>query len=504
MRSGSESNNSMNAPLHRDTTDSAAARREAPPHNYTAEQALLGAILANNSVYDRVSGFLLPEHFADALHGRVFEAMGRLIAGARIVNVVTLKNQFDQDLGGAEFPGGTAQYLVELAQCVVTVINAEDYGHAVWGCWKRRQILALIEEARLGFQHDYETDAPDLVEQLEGKLAALDGTNLPQHRVVTMADAAYKAVEQIDRARREGVAGMKSGIKAIDQRIGGFHRGRLYILAGRPAMGKTTLAVNIGEGVALRNNIDGRKEGAVLFITQEMGDVEIAQKGLAARAGINLDRQYAGHVDDAEMQRMIDAAQEMGRLPFFIDDAAGVSPGQVLARARRIQRKHGLAMVVIDYLQLMTTDDPRRNDNRVAEITAISGACKRIAKTLNVPVLALSQLSRKVEEREDKRPILADLRESGSIEQDADAVMFVYREEYYLRNEEPRKRTTETLEKFEERRRWWEDRMAKAHNISEGILAKNRHGRTGTSKMVFDGERQKFSDLQYDNPGEGE
>jgi replicative DNA helicase len=471
--------------------------RDEPPHNYDAEQALFGAIFANNGVYDQVAGYLRPEHFYDPLHGRLYEAIGILIGRGEIANPVTLKRKFDMDVALAEVGG--AQYLIELAQSVVTVLSAADFGARIYDLALKRQAIALLDAAREQIRVDDFASGPELIERLEGQLAALEGSARPSHRVVRMLEAAEEAVEQIDRARRDGVSGLKTGIRSIDSRTGGLQRGDLIVLAGRPSMGKTTLATNIGEGVAALN-VDA---GGVLIITQEMAARQIAAKGLAARTRINLDRQRSGLVNDDDIARLMEAAVELGKLNIHIDDAAGVTPGQVLSRARRVERKHGLSLVIIDYLQLMRGDDGEGRDNRVLEIGGITRSLKNLAMSMQVPVLLLSQLSRKCEERDDKRPLLSDLRDSGTIEQDADSVIFVYREEYYLRNEEPRRRANEPGERYEERLRWWQDKLAKVHNISEAIISKNRQGRVGTAKLHFDGEAQLFTDLHRDEDQQG-
>ncbi|MFO1061329.1 MAG: replicative DNA helicase [Dongiaceae bacterium] len=479
-----------------------------PPHNYEAEQALLGAVLANNLVFDKVNEFLRPEHFADAVHGRIYDAIGKLIQRGQIANVLTLKNLFDQDEALAEVGG--AQYLARLANSVVTIINAEDYGHAIHDLYLRRELINLGEEiVNDAFVHDLERSAVDQIEQAEQQLynlaeigqteSGLQALSVAMATAITVAENAYKRDSQ--------VTGVTTGLDDVDKKLGGLHPSDLVILAGRPSMGKTALATNIAFNAA-RAYKEVRdptgtvrvKEGAkVAFFSLEMSAEQLATRILAERTEISSDRIRRGEVRESDFPRFVAAAQELHRLPFFIDDTPALSVAALRTRARRLKRQHGLGLIVIDYLQLMRPSGQSRSDSRVQEVSEITRGLKAIAKELDVPVLALSQLSRAVEQREDKRPQLADLRESGSIEQDADVVMFVFREQYYLERAEPKQREDETPDKFNDRHDRWMERCTRANNVAEVNIAKQRHGPIGTVELFFDGTVTRFGNLVRDD-----
>src|SRR5688572_18381216 len=471
-----------------------------PPHNYEAEQALLGALLANNEVYNRVSEFLRPDHFADALHGRIYEAIGKLVLRGQIANPVTLKNLFDQDGALAEIGG--AQYLVQLAQAVVTVINAEDYGRAIHDLFLRRQLIGVGEDiVNESFTYDPDISAIDQIERSEMRLFNLaeggqvDGGpkkfNDVLKSALDMAEAAYK---------RDGhVTGVTTGLRDLDRRLGGLQKSDLIILAGRPSMGKTALATNIGFNAAeaARDPATGERH-RVVFFSMEMSAEQLATRIMAEKSGISSDKIRRGEVRAEDFQRIVEAAQVMNEVPFFIDDTPALTIPMLRTRARRLKRQHGLDLIVLDYLQLMRGSNNRGSENRVQEISEITRGLKAIAKELDVPVLALSQLSRAVEQRDDKRPQLSDLRESGSIEQDADVVMFVYREQYYHERAEPNQRADEADDKFHERRDRWMKRGEEVHNKADVIVAKQRHGPIGTRQLYFEGMLTRFSDLAED------
>ena len=479
-----------------------------PPHNYEAEQALLGAILANNLVFDRVNEFLRPEHFADAVHGRIYEACGKLIQRGQIANVLTLKNLFDQDAALAEVGG--AQYLARLAASVVTIINAEDYGRTIHDLYLRRQLIDLCEEVvNEAFSYDIDVPALDLVEKAEQQLYQLAETGQTEGGLRPLSESMATAIQMAEAAykRDSHVTGVTTGLEELDRRLGGLHPSDLIILAGRPSMGKTALATNIAFNAAkaYREEIDstGQRrvlEGAkVAFFSLEMSAEQLATRILAEQTGISGDRIRRGEVREEDFPKFVAAAQELQRLPFFIDDTPAITVSMLRTRARRLKRQHGLGLIVVDYLQLMRPTAGTRTENRVQEVSDITRGLKAIAKELDVPVLALSQLSRAVEQREDKRPQLADLRESGSIEQDADVVMFVYREQYYHERSEPKQRADEADDKFHERYARWQERGARIHNVAEVNIAKQRHGPVGTAELYFDGTVTKFGNLVRDD-----
>ncbi len=481
-----------------------ASAARIPPHNYEAEQALLGAVLANNRVFDKVNEFLRPEHFADAVHGRIYEAAGKLIQRGQIANFLTLRNLFDQDPGLIE--AGGAKYLARLENAVVTIINAEDYGHTVHDLFLRRELIAMGEDVvNDAFAFDLDLPALDQIETAEQKLYQLAETgqtegglrpiDLALAQSITMAERAYQ--------RDSHVTGVTTGLDDLDRKLGGLHPSDLVILAGRPSMGKTALATNIAFNAARAfreepDELGGLKvaEGAkVAFFSLEMSAEQLATRILAEETGISSDRIRRGEVREDDFPKFVAAAQQLSRLPFFIDDTPALTVPALRTRARRLKRQHGLGLIVIDYLQLVRPAGGSRNDNRVQELSEITRTLKAIAKELDVPVLALSQLSRAVEQREDKRPQLSDLRESGSIEQDADVVMFIYREQYYHERSEPKRRDDESDEKFNDRVERWQTRGNEVHNVADVIIAKQRHGPVGNIALYFDGEVTKFSNL---------
>ncbi|HTZ79970.1 MAG TPA: replicative DNA helicase [Stellaceae bacterium] len=473
-----------------------------PPHNIEAEQALLGAILVNNQAYHRVAEFLRPEHFAEGVHGRIFAAIGKLIERGQIANPVTLKNLFDQD--GALQEIGGAQYLARLAASVVTIINAADYGRTIHDLYLRRQLITLGEDVvNEAFAHDLERDARNQIEQAEKRLFDLATTGQYEGGFrgfdEALADAILMAESAFQRSGR--TTGVATGFTDLDKLLGGLHPSDLIILAGRPSMGKTALATNIAFYAAKRYRpaqaTDGRKkaeDGAVVgFFSLEMSSEQLATRILSEESSVPSDRIRRGDVSNDDFAKFVDASQQLAKVPIYIDDTPALSIAAVRTRARRLQRQRGLDLIVIDYLQLLRgTGEGTAGENRVQEISEITRGLKALAKELDVPVLALSQLSRAVEQREDKRPQLSDLRESGSIEQDADVVMFVYREEYYLSRAEPTQRPEETIEKFGDRHDRWKERCEQVYGLAEVMVAKQRHGPIGKATLRFVGETTRF------------
>ena len=474
------------------------ARARELPHNLEAEQRLLGAVLVNNLAMSKVGEFLRAEHFYEPLHGRIYEASVRLIERGQIANPVTLKNFFEADAAMADLGG--AQYLARLAGSAVTVAFADHYGKIIFDLHLRRQLIRISEEVMAeAVSHTVESDANAQIEEAEQKLFDLATTgeieggfrafNAVLTSAIGMAEAAHK---------REGrLAGAPTGFKDLDKLLGGLQASDLVILAARPSMGKTALATNIAFNAAraVRYETDalGRRkivDGAVVGIfSLEMSAEQLALRILAEVANVDSDKIRKGELTNDEFARVVKANQEIASAPLFIDDTPALSVSALRTRARRLQRIHGLSMVVVDYLQLLRASDTV--ENRVQEISEITRGLKALAKELNVPVIALSQLSRAVESREDKRPQLADLRESGSIEQDADVVMFIYREEYYLQRLQPDVGTEKHAE--------WQANMESVHNLAEVIIGKQRHGPIGTVTLRFEGARTKFSDYIADD-----
>jgi len=480
-------------PMHRPAPEVTSHRE--PPHNLEAEQGLLGAILVNNRAFERVSDFLRPEHFANPAHGRLFAACGRMIERGQIASPVTLKGMFDQDEGLADVGG--AQYLVKLAGSVVTVINATDFGREIHDCFLRRELIDVGETiVNDAFDRDMDEPATNQIEKAENRLFTLAEDGNSEGGFVEFKSALSDSVEMIQAAykRDGGLAGLATGLIDLDNLLGGLHPSDLLILAARPAMGKTSLATNVAFNIATAAMREpGHQVQPVAFFSLEMSAEQLATRILSERTEIQSEKLRRGMLTDDDFNRLVDAVQELERAPMFIDDTPAIPISTLRTRARRLKRQHGLSLIVVDYLQLMRPAIGARVDNRVQEISAISQGLKAIAKELNVPVIALSQLSRTVESREDKRPILSDLRESGSIEQDADVVMFIFREEYYLQKAEPVQRAEESDEKFHERHDQWLDRCEKAYGKAEVIISKQRHGPTGTVTLHFEGATTRFS-----------
>jgi replicative DNA helicase len=471
-----------------------------PPRNLEAEQALLGAILVNNRAYERVSEFLRAEHFADPIHGRIFEACSRLIERGQIADGTTLKHVFDTDPDFAEIGG--ADYIARLARAAVTVINAGEYGRIVYDLHLRRRLIDLGEDT-INDAYDTRTEATatDQIQATEQKLYDLatagdfEGGFRPFHEAMASAiDMAQSAFQ------REGkLAGVATGFKKLDLLLGGLHSSDLLVLAARPSMGKTALATNIAFNAAkaYREIVDeaGNRhvgDGAVVgFFSLEMSAEQLATRILSEEAQVPSEKIRKGELTHEDFEKVVRASQELQRAPFFIDDTPALTISALRTRARRLKRQHQLGLIVVDYLQLVDGGGGRRDGNRVLEISDITRGLKTLATELNVPVLALSQLSRAVEQREDKRPQLSDLRESGSIEQDADVVMFIFREEYYLERSQPREGTPEHDE--------WVAKMDLVHNLAEVIVAKQRHGPTNKVALTFEGKYTKFGNLEDDD-----
>ena len=472
-----------------------------PPANLEAEQALLGAILVNNAAYHRVSEFLKPAHFAEGVHGRIFGAIAKLMERGQLANPVTLKNLFDQD--GALQEIGGAQYLARLAASVVTIINTEDYGRTIYDLHLRRQLITIGEDVvNEAFRHDLDRQAPQQIETAEKRLFDLAETGQAEGGFRPFAAALGEAIAQAEAAfKRSGrTTGVATGFTDLDKLLGGLHPSDLIVLAGRPSMGKTALATNIGFHAA-RNyrpakTPEGRtvaEDGAVVgFFSLEMSAEQLATRILAEESGVPSNNIRKGEVGSEDFQRFVEASQRLAEVPFFVDDTPALSIAGLRTRARRLLRQQGLGLIIVDYLQLIRGDESG-SENRVQEISEITRGLKALAKELNVPVLALSQLSRAVEQREDKRPMLSDLRESGSIEQDADVVMFVFREEYYLSRGEPMRRPEESDERFNVRYDDWKQRLEQVHATAEVLVSKQRHGPIGKVTLRFDGETTKFS-----------
>ncbi len=473
-----------------------------PPHNIEVEQALLGAILVNNAAAEKVSDFLLPGHFYDPLHGRIYEACLKLIERGQLATAITLKPFFESD--EALRAVGGARYLAKLAGAAITIYNAESFGRQIHDLAIRRSLIDIGKEMVVeAIETEIDDDAMSQIERAEHRLFELAETGEVESGFKPFRRSVTAAVEMVEAAyKRDGkVTGVATGLRALDEKLGGLHRSDLVVLAGRPSMGKTALATNIGFNAAKAraralaaggDPQDKDLDGAVVgFFSLEMSAEQLAMRMLAEEANIPSEKLRRGMMNKADFQNLVRAAQEIEEAPFFIDDTPALSIAALRARARRLKRQHGLSLVIVDYLQLLRPAGNRNLDSRVLEISEITRGLKALAKELNLPVLALSQLSRAVEQREDKRPLLADLRESGSIEQDADVVMFVFREEYYHERKEP-ERDTESHEK-------WLEKGEQILGKAEIIIGKQRHGPTGTVRLHFNKETTRFGDLDEDD-----
>ncbi|AWL96527.1 MULTISPECIES: replicative DNA helicase [Bradyrhizobium] len=469
------------------------------PHNIEAEQSLLGAILVNNDAFYRVSDFLEPKHYFEPLHQTIYETAGSLIRMGKIATPVTLKTFLpaDTDVGGMTI----GQYLARLAAEATTIINAQDYGRTIYDLALRRDLIGIGEDM-VNVAYDAPVDfAPRAqIEDAERRLYELAESGRYDGGFQKFSQALAVAVDLAAKAfQRDGkLSGISTGMRDLDTKMGGLQHSDLIIVAGRPGMGKTSLATNIAYNVAQAYvpelQADGTTKaangGVIGFFSCEMSSDQLATRIVAERTGVPSSHIRRGGISEADFEKIREVSIELQSLPFYVDATGGLSIAQLMARARRLKRQKGLDLLVIDYIQLLSGSG-KRSDNRVQEITEITTSLKALAKELNVPIIALSQLSRQVESRDDKRPQLSDLRESGSIEQDADVVLFVYREEYYLAMKEPRPGTPEHEK--------WQLDMSLAHGKAEVIIGKQRHGPTGTVDLAFEASITRFGDLAPDS-----
>lgn len=457
-----------------------------------AEMALLGAILHDNRVYGRVVDILRAEHFASRVHSRIFDAVATLIDQRRIADPITLKGLFDTDRDLASVGGYT--YLMRLAGSVASIGSAHDYARRIVTLAHLRDLMALSDDMRRfavepEISDDYEVDINKAALQFETRLSSIASAEVSERGTVTLAAASIDAIAGIRDARTRGdLVGIGTGISDLDRILGGWHSPDLVVVGGRPKMGKTAFLTTAARAAVLAGH------PTVLF-SMEMSAPQLAQRILAEMTGISTERQRLGRVSDEEFEHLERAAADLDRLPLYIDDTPGLSLAALRSRARRLARRVGIKLIGVDYLQLMAGDADRRGENRVQELTHITKGLKGLAKELGVPLLALSQLSRAVESRDDKRPTPSDLRDSGSIEQDADIVMFTYREEEYLRRQEPHQKTGEGREAFYGRMADWKDQMARAEGVGEVLIEMNRHGSPARLECRFDGVRSSWGNL---------
>ena len=477
-----------------------------PPHNLQAEMAVLGAILFDNNAHQRVTDILKPRDFYAPANSAIFEVLDKLISNGRIADGVTLREHFDRDGKLAEIGG--ARYLADLLDSAAFGPEITDYARLVHDLSLRRELIdigaGMVSMAAKG---DLEVPGEAQIQDAERKLFSLAERGAGAQGFQSFNSALTTSIQTATAAyKRDGkIAGVPTGLSDLDRKLGGLHKSDLIILAARPSMGKTALATNIAYYAAKNckrspgpNGQMKTDEGGVVgFFSLEMSSDQLAGRILADVSGVPSDKMRRGALTPSDYEAIRDAAEQMEGIPLYIDDTGGISISQLAARARRLQRTSGLDLLIIDYLQLVMPSGSRKTDGRVQEVTEITKSLKALAKELAIPIIALSQLSRAVEQREDKRPQLADLRESGSIEQDADVVMFIYREAYYLERLEPGEGDPRHAE--------WKDQMARKFNVAEVILAKQRHGPIGRVEVGFNPARVRFSDLdrQYGDDGGG-
>jgi len=454
------------------------------PNNIEAEQSVIGSILVTNEIFDEISTIISNINFYDPMHQKIFEAIENLIYKGMLANPITLKNYFENEKDELNVP----EYLVKITKFSTSVRQATEYSKIIYDMFVRRELIKISEQtidtAKL---NDLNTNGQNIIERQEKLLFELaeKGTSSSLikfdeaiKQTIEMASAAYK--------NEEGIVGVPTGLRDLDDRLGGLHQSDLIIIAGRPSMGKTALATNIAFNAAQKLQDRGKKS-SIAFFSLEMSSEQLSTRILAEQSRIKSNDIRRGKISDEQFDKFIETSKNIAELPLYIDETPAISIAAMSNRARRIKRRFGLDMIVVDYIQLMKGTFNNK-DGRVQEISEITQGLKAIAKELGVPVLALSQLSRAVEQRDDKKPQLSDLRESGSIEQDADVVMFVYREAYYLERKEPRPATVEHAE--------WQAKMNEISNLAEIIIGKQRHGPTGNVTLEFEAMFTKFKDTQ--------
>ncbi len=477
---------------------------EAAPHSIEAEQQLLGAILTNNEIFDRIASLVGAQHFYEPVHQRIFEVAAARIQKNALASPVTIKAFLEEDAGLKELGG--AAYLARLAGAAIAASAARDYAQMIYDLAVRRELIGLGRDiAAKAARIEVSSEPKDQIVEAEQRLYKLGEQGMAERGFQSFLKAVTDAVNVANAAykRDGGLAGISTGLIDLDKKLGGLHPSDLLILAGRPSMGKTSLATNIAFNIARSYKrgltADGREGavdgGVVGFFSLEMSAEQLAARILSEAAEVPSEQIRRGDMTEAEFRRFVEAAKALENCPLYIDDTPALPISAVAARARRLKRTHGLDVLIIDYLQLLRAASAK--ENRVNEVSEITQGLKAIAKELDIPVVALSQLSRQVESREDKRPQLSDLRESGSIEQDADVVMFVYRDEYYKEREKPGEDNLEAMAK-------WQETMARVHGKAEVIIGKQRHGPIGTVELSFEGRFTRFGNLARNWQGPGE
>ena len=454
------------------------------PNNIEAEQAVIGSVLVSNEIFDELNTIISNINFYDPMHQKIFSAIESLIYKGMLANPITLKNYFEDEKDDLNVP----EYLVKVTKFSTSSRQALEYSKIIYDMFVRRELIKIseqtIDNAKL---NDLNVSGQNIIENSERLLFDLAEKGSFNTAMVKFDEAMRQTIEMASAAYKndEGIVGVPTGLRDLDDRLGGLHQSDLIIIAGRPSMGKTALATNIAFNAAKKLQ-EGGKKSSIAFFSLEMSSEQLSTRILAEQSRIKSNDIRRGRISDEQFDKFIETSKNIAELPLYIDETPAISIAAMSNRARRIKRLFGLDMIVVDYIQLMR-GSIKNKDGRVQEISEITQGLKAIAKELSVPVVALSQLSRAVEQRDDKKPQLADLRESGSIEQDADVVMFVYREAYYLERKQPKLGSIEHAE--------WQSKMNDVNGLADIILGKQRHGPTGTIKVEFEGIYTKFKDL---------
>tara|TARA_B100000029_G_scaffold147459_1_gene142743 strand:- start:586 stop:2004 length:1419 start_codon:yes stop_codon:yes gene_type:complete len=455
------------------------------PNNIEAEQAVIGSILVTNEIFDDINTIISNTNFYDPMHQKIFGAIENLIFKGMLANPITLKNYFEDEKDELNVP----EYLVKITKFSTSVRQAIEYSRIIYDMFVRRELIKISEQtidtAKL---NDLDTNGQTIIENSERLLFDLAEKGSFNSSLIKFDEAVKQTIEMASAAYKneEGIVGVPTGLRDLDDRLGGLHQSDLIIIAGRPSMGKTSLATNIAFNAAQKLQDSGKKS-TIAFFSLEMSSEQLSTRILAEQARIRSNDIRRGKISDEQFDKFIETSKNISELPLYIDETPALSIAAMSNRARRIKRLFGLDMIVVDYIQLMRGASFNK-DGRVQEISQITQGLKAIAKELSIPVLALSQLSRQVEQRDDHKPLLSDLRESGSIEQDADVVMFVYREGYYLQRKEPREATVEHAE--------WQAKMNEVAHLAEIIIGKQRHGPVGKVTLEFEEQFTKFKDTQ--------
>ena len=455
------------------------------PNNIEAEQSVIGSILVTNEIFDEMSTIISSGNFYDPMHQKIFNAIESLIYKGMLANPITLKNYFENEKDDLDVP----EYLVKITKFSTSLRQAIEYSKIIYDMFVRRELIKISEQTIDSANvNDLDTNGQNIIENSERLLFDLAEKGSFNSSLVKFDDAMKQTIEMASAAYKNegGIVGVPTGLRDLDDKLGGLHQSDLIIIAGRPSMGKTSLATNIAFNAA-KYIQDNEKKSSIAFFSLEMSSEQLSTRILSEQARIGSNDIRRGRISDEQFDQFLETSKNISELPLFIDETPAISIAAMSNRARRIKRLHGLDMIVVDYIQLMRGTTYNK-DGRVQEISQITQGLKAIAKELGVPVVALSQLSRQVEQRDDHKPQLSDLRESGSIEQDADVVMFVYREGYYLQRKEPREATVEHAE--------WQAKMNEVAHLAEIIIGKQRHGPIGKVTLEFEERFTKFKDTQ--------